>query len=254
MTRTCEHSDAGRAAAIKLSNALSPPKSRGRRVRRSTPGRRAAVHRGVADYRGEDAPTGCQGGEILEHAFVPLRRGGRQRRMPSHRVRQSCCPFSYLEAAIFRGTSTDPGRPHPGSIDSRPCFSRVKWPCHIGRVANRSISARARQDRQATSNRRATRVTPSSRCTHKDSETRPAHSTIASTRRALASQARSRQRIVWLASAPQVRYRRSCTSSRHGSLRHRRMQTTAPIPPAPSGADSFDEVKLWGNLHQIWCA
>jgi len=55
----------------------------------------------------------------------------------------------------------------------------------------------------------------------------------------LASQARSRQRIVWLASAPQVRCRRSCTSSRHGSLRHRRMQTTAPSPHAPSVADSF---------------
>src|SRR5882672_9903023 len=93
MTRTCEHSDAGRAAAIELSKALSPPKSRGRRVRRSTPGHLAAFHRGVADCNSEDAPTGCQGDEILEHAFVPMRRGGWQGRTPPNRVRQSCCPF-----------------------------------------------------------------------------------------------------------------------------------------------------------------
>src|SRR5689334_5942023 len=77
MTRTCEHSDAGRAAAIELSKALSPPKSRGRGVRRCTPGSLAAFRRGVADCHSVDAPTVYQGYEILEHSFVPMRRGVR---------------------------------------------------------------------------------------------------------------------------------------------------------------------------------
>ena len=153
MTRTCEHSDAGRAAAIELSKALSPPKSRGRRVRRSTPGCLAAFRRGVADCHSEDAPIGCQGDEILEHSFVPMRRGVRQGWTPPNRVRQSCCPFSYLEAAIFGITSTGPGRAHPGSIDSRHCLRSevgVKWTGHVERVASRSIRNRPHRCKNST--------------------------------------------------------------------------------------------------------
>jgi len=52
--------------------------SRAPRLPRAAPGRLAAFHQDGADRHSEDATTGCQDDEIVDHAFVPMRGGGRQ--------------------------------------------------------------------------------------------------------------------------------------------------------------------------------
>ncbi|GEP58921.1 hypothetical protein RSO01_60870 [Reyranella soli] len=49
-----------------------------RQVRRGALGRLAAFHQDGANCHGEDTTTGCQNDEIIDHAFVPIRSGGRQ--------------------------------------------------------------------------------------------------------------------------------------------------------------------------------
>jgi hypothetical protein len=51
---------------------------RARRGRRCAPGHLAAFHQDGADRHSEDAATGCQDNKIVDHAFVPMRGGGRQ--------------------------------------------------------------------------------------------------------------------------------------------------------------------------------